>query len=125
MLAVEATNYAELEWLLGTAPGTIVFSDSGPVNGPSAGFGKTATVSTVGSYTVTSACVGVPDAQVILNQGPHAGVKPLELIVECSAASSQVVELQAGYVSANVVRSDPASVPWAGAVAGIWITANK
>jgi hypothetical protein len=124
ILDVEAGNYAELERLLGAAPGTIIFSDSGPINGPAAGFGKTATVMTVGFYTVTAACVGVPDARMVLNQDPRTGVKPLELIVECSAASSQVVELQPGYVSASVVRYDPASVPWSGAVAGIRVTAT-
>ncbi|MET4093306.1 hypothetical protein ABIB51_000210 [Arthrobacter sp. UYCu712] len=119
ILSLEARNYAELEKRLSAAPGSVLLGDSGPADGPGVGFSRATTVTTAGAYTVTAACVGTPDAQIILSQDPGNG--PLSLELDCSGILSQVVELQAGYVGANLIRPDPTG-PWTGAVAGIRIT---
>jgi hypothetical protein len=120
LLDVEARNYADLEKRLAAARGSVVLDDSGPVDGPGVGFGKTARVKTAGAYTVTAACVGLPKAQIVLSL-PVAGAEPLALDVDCSGVVSKVVELQEGYVGAALTRRDPTG-PWTGAVAGVRIT---
>jgi hypothetical protein len=99
----------------------VVLDDSGPADGPGVGFQKTATVRTSGAHTVTAACVGTDSAQILLSQGPGTAAEPLSLGLDCSEVLSQVVELQAGYVGAHLIRNDPTG-PWTGAVAGIRIT---
>jgi hypothetical protein len=43
--------------------------------------------------------------------------------VDCSETQTRVVQLQKGYISAQLTRSDPTGA-WTGAVAGIKITAK-
>lgn len=119
ILDLEAENYAELKKRLAAAPGSVLLDDSGPADGPGVGFSKTATVKIAGSYTVTAACVGIEHAQVFLSQEAGAELSPLD--IDCSGVLSQVIELKAGYVGAQLVRQDP-NGPWTGAVAGIRIT---
>ena len=121
VLAVEASNYAELEKRLAAARRSVLLSASGPADGPGVGFSKTATVATAGAHTVTAACVGAPGVQMILSQDPRTGTGPLSLDLNCSGTLSRVVELHAGYVVADLIRHDPTG-PWTGAVAGIRIT---
>ncbi len=123
ILEVETGNYAELKKRLATAAGPALLDDSGAVDGPGIGFSKTAMVKTAGAYTVTAACVGVPEAQMSLGQDPRTGAKPLEFTLDCSGTLSQVVQLKAGYVFAHLLRYDPAG-QWTGAVAGVRITAG-
>lgn len=123
ILARQGRNFAELERLLGTPTDRVLLNDSGAVGGPSSGFTKAATVKRAGSYTLAAACVGVPDAQMYLQQDSRTAAKPLEIILDCSAVFSQVVELQPGYVSVHLLRHDPTG-PWTGAVAGVRITAE-
>lgn len=121
VLGVEAGNYAELQKRLAEAPGSVLLDDAGPADGPGAGFNKVATVMTGGPYTVTAACVGIPRVQIYLSQDTRTGTGHQVLEVECQGAQSRIVQLQPGYVSAQVTRNDPAGA-WTGAVAGIKIS---
>lgn len=121
ILDVEAGNYVELEKRLAAAPGSVLLEDSGPADGPGAGFSKTARVTIAGAHTVTAACAGTPDVQIVLSQDPRTGVGLPALNLDCSGVLSQVVELQPGSVGVHLVRRDPTG-PWTGAVAGIRIT---
>ena len=122
ILDVQATNYAELEERLAVARGSALLDESGPADGPGVGFSKTATVKTAGAYTVTAACAGIANVQIHLSQ-PEAGAELVSLDLDCSDVLSRVVELQAGYVGAQLLRHDPTG-PWTGSVAGIRITAE-
>ncbi|MGO4807441.1 hypothetical protein AB4089_20240 [Arthrobacter sp. 2MCAF15] len=115
---MEATNYAELHKRLANATGSVLLADAGAADGPGVGFSKAATVMTTGPYTVTATCVGTPGAQIFLAQD---GVEPVSLEVDCSGVLSKVVQLQKGYVGAQLIRPDPTGA-WTGAVAGIKIT---
>lgn len=121
VLGVEASNYAELHKRLAEAPGSVVLSDTGPADGPGVGFTKAATVTAAGPHTVTAACVGIPHAQIFLSQNSLAGTEHAVFEVDCSRTQSQVVQLQKGYVSAQLTRPDPTGA-WTGAVAGIKVT---
>jgi hypothetical protein len=121
VLGVEANNYAELHKRLAEAPGSVVLSDAGPADGPGVGFTKAATVTAAGPHTVTAACVGIPHAQIYLSQNLPAGTEHTVFEVDCSRTQSQVVQLQKGYVSAQLIRPDPTGT-WTGAVAGIKVT---
>lgn len=123
VLARQGGNYIELELLLGPVTDRVLLNDLGAIDGPSSGFAKSAKVIKAGSYTLTAACVGVPEAQMSLHQDSRTAEKPLEFVLDCSEVFSQVVELQPGYVSANLLRHDPTG-PWTGAVAGVRITAE-
>lgn len=121
VLGVEASNYAELHKRLAEPPGSVLLSDAGPADGPGVGFSKSAKVMTAGPHTVTAACVGIPHAQIYLSQNTTAGTEHMVFEVDCSGTQSQVVQLQKGYVSAQLTRQDPTAA-WTGAVAGIKIT---
>ncbi len=123
VLAVEGRNYAELERRLATTPGEALLADSGPADGPSVGFSKSATVKTTGPHTVTTACIGVPHAQIYLSQEIVGGSQYTVLEVDCSKTQTQVVQLAKGHVGAQLTRVHPGG-PWTGAVAGIRITAE-
>lgn len=119
ILSVQSSNYAELEKRLAAGRGSVVLDESGPVDGPGVGFSKAATVKIAGTYTVTAACVGIPEAQILVGRPGSSGY--LSLRLDCSAVLSHTVELQAGPVNAHLIRQDP-NGPWTGAVAGLRIT---
>lgn len=123
ILSTERSNYAKLIKRLAGAPGSVLLDDSGPADGPGVGFQKTAAVKTAGAHTVTASCVGTESAQIILYQEAGPGSE-LSLELDCSQVLSQAVDLQKGYVGAQLTRSDP-SGPWTGAVAGIRITTER
>jgi len=118
VLGVEASNYSELHKRLANATGSVLLADAGPADGPGAGFSKAATVMTTGPFTVTATCVGTSGTQIFLSQGE---AEPVSLEVDCSGVLSKVVQLQKGYVGAQLTRQDPTGA-WTGAVAGIKIT---
>lgn len=120
VLATQTRNFAELDRRLAVASGTLVLADAGPADGPSVGFRKAATVETAGPYAVTAACVGIPSAQIHLTQQVVGGTEAQLIQFDCSDTRTQVVQLSAGYVSAQLTRVSP-SGPWTGAVAGIKI----
>ena len=121
VLGAEARNYAELQRRLAAAAGSVLLDDSGPADGPAAGFTKVGTVLTGGPHTVTAACVGFPHAQIYLSQDTAAGTEHTVFEVDCPGVQTQIVQLQKGYVSAQVTRHDPTGA-WTGAVAGVRIT---
>lgn len=121
VLDEETHNYVELDKRLSSSPGSVLLSDSGPVDGPGVGFTKAATVATAGPHTVTAACVGTAHAQIFLAQDAQGRTEHV-FDIDCSAAQTQVVQLQKGHVSVQLTRQDPTG-PWTGAVAGIRITA--
>jgi hypothetical protein len=121
ILATQTRNFAELDRRLATVTGRLVLADAGPADGPSVGFRKAATVETSGPHTVTAACVGIPMAQIYLTQQVVGGTEAQSVQIDCSATSTQVVQLHEGYVSAQLTRVRPEG-PWTGAVAGIKIT---
>jgi hypothetical protein len=118
VLGVEESNYSELHKRLANATGSVLLAEAGPADGPGVGFSKAATVMTTGPYIVTAACVGTPGTQIFLSQDV---AEPVSLEVDCSRVLSKVVQLQKGYVGAQLTRSDPTGA-WTGAVAGIKIT---
>ncbi|MGO4856886.1 hypothetical protein AB4074_06195 [Arthrobacter sp. 2MCAF14] len=121
ILDAERRNYAELGKRLGAAEGSVLLEDSGPADGPGVGFSKTVKVATAGRYTVTAACVGIPNAQMFITPLGSKQLRSLDL--DCSGVSSEIVELPEGYVVASLMRHDP-NGPWTGAVAGVRITAE-
>lgn len=124
VLAVEARNYADLERLLSGASGPELLSDSGPADGPGVGFRKAATVQAAGLYTVTAACVGITRAQISLSQETVGASEHQVIDVDCAATRTQTVQLQQGYVGAQLTRRSDPTAAWTGAVAGIRITAG-
>jgi hypothetical protein len=124
VLAVEARNYAELDQRLAKAAGSVLLADAGPADGPGVGFRKAATVVTAGPHIVTAACVGIPRAQINISQDTAGGIEDKVVEVDCLGTTTQVLQLQKGYVGAQLVaRGDPTGA-WTGAVAGIKITAG-
>lgn len=121
VLDAEKRNYAELEKRLASAKDSALLTDSGPADGPGVGFSKTGKVTTAGRYTVTAACVGIPNAQIFVSSSPSQEMFRLD--IDCSGVSTKVVELPEGYVTAALMRRDP-NGPWTGAVAGVRITAE-
>lgn len=123
VLEREAKNYARLDRLLGDLPELVLLSDVGPLDGPLRGFGKTEKVPDAGRYTVTAACVGASGAKVAVGQEhPGAPFRPVELALDCTGATSQVIALQEGYVFAHLSLPAPGDTPWTGAVGGVRVT---
>ncbi|TLM81242.1 hypothetical protein FDW83_17055 [Pseudarthrobacter sp. NamE2] len=123
ILAREAENYAELDRLLNTVPGPALLTEVGPLDGPLRGFGTMEKVQAAGDYTVTAACVGASGATVSVGQEfPGAPFQPVELALDCSGTTSQVISLQQGYVFAHLRLPGPGDTPWTGAVGGVRVT---
>jgi hypothetical protein len=123
VLEQEAKNYAQLDRLLGALPEQVLLSDVGPLDGPVRGFGKFEKVPASGQYTVTAACVGASVAKVFVGQEhPGAPFRPVELALDCTGATSQVITLQQGYVFAHLSLPAPGDTPWTGAVGGVRVS---
>lgn len=118
---VEARNYGELHQRLAQAAGSVLLTDAGPADGPSAGFNKVATVISDGPHTVTAACVGTRQTRIHLSRNTTEGTEHVVFEVDCTGTRTQIVHLRKGYVSAQLTRQDPTGA-WTGAVAGIVIT---
>lgn len=123
VLAREVKNYAELDRLLNAVRGPALLFEEGPVDGPLRGFGTTAKVPAAGLYTVTAACAGASGATVAVGQEhPGAPFRPMELALNCTRATSQVIVLEQGYVFAHLLLPGPGDTPWTGAVGGVRVT---
>ncbi|WP_411375551.1 hypothetical protein ACLH0K_03955 [Arthrobacter sp. MPF02] len=123
ILAREAENYAELDRLLKAVPGPALLTEVGPLDGPLRGFGTMDKIESAGDYTVTAACVGASGATVSVGQEfPGAPFQPVELTLNCTGSTSQVISLQQGYVFAHLRLPGPGETPWTGAVGGVRLT---
>ena len=123
VLEREVRNYQELDGLLKSVPGPVLLFQEGPLDGPARGFGTVERVPAAGRYTVTAACVGGPSARIFIRQeNPKVTLWPVELTVDCPGATSQVITLQEGYVSAHLSLPGPADRPWTGGVGGVRVT---
>lgn len=123
VLEREVHNYRELDRLLKAVPGPVLLFEEGPLDGPVRGFGTTAEVPAAGQFTVTAACAGASGATVAVGQEhPGARFQPVELTLDCHGATTQVLELQQGYVFAHLVLPAPGDTPWTGAVGGVRVT---
>lgn len=124
ILEQEAKNYAELYRVLRASPGPSVLFEVGPLDGPVRGFGATAGVPASGMYIVTAACVGASGAKVSVGQEhPGAPFRPVELALDCTGTTSEVMALQQGFVFAHLLLPGPGDTPWTGAVGGVRVTA--
>ncbi|WP_265979750.1 hypothetical protein [Arthrobacter sp. MI7-26] len=126
--ALEANNLVMAKRLLGQASGAVILEDSGTVGGAVSGVNKSTRVETAGSYTVTAACVGAPEVQMVVGQDPRTGLAPQDQTFDCSAPYTGVVQLQPGPVTVQVhlarANSGPSASAGAGEVAAVRITAN-
>jgi hypothetical protein len=68
---------------------------------------------------VTSACVGVTDAALLIAQPDRRGGTNHELALKCGTASSMTVNLEVGQVFAHLVPMT--TEPGTAAVAGFWM----
>lgn len=126
VLEREVMNYRELNRLLEAVPGPVLLFEEGPLDGPVRGFGTTAVVPAAGQYTVTAACAGASGATVSAGQEhPGAPFRPMELALDCTGVTTQVMELQQGYVFAHLVLPGPGDTPWTGAVGGVRVTGQS
>ena len=121
--AAGTRNLALLDAVLG-APDGMLFGGMGGIGDTSSGgFMASGTVSRAGQYNVTAACVGAADAQLSVSQNARAGGTLLELSIGCGGAVEALVDLEAGQVSAHLVRyGGSVPGPWTGAVAGIRVS---
>lgn len=126
--ALEANNLVTAKHLLGQASGAVILEDSGTVGGAVSGVNKSARVETAGSYTVMAACVGAPEAQMVIGQDPRTGLAPQDQTFDCSAPYTGVIQLQPGPVNVQVhvarANSGASASAGAGEVAAVRITAN-
>lgn len=119
----EVKNYRELNRLLKAVPGPVLLFEEGPLDGPVRGFGTVAEVPAAGRYTVTAACAGAPGSTVAVGQEhPGAPFQPVELTLDCTAATTLIIELDQGYLFAHLVLPTPGDTPWTGAVGGVRVT---
>lgn len=123
VLEREVKNYGELDRLLKAVPGPAILFEEGPLDGPVRGFGAMEKVPAAGQYTVTAACVGASGAKVSVGQEhPGAPFQPLELALDCAGSTSEVIELEQGYIFAHLVLPGRGDTPWTGEVGGVRVT---
>ena len=121
--AAGTRNLALLEAVLGEPDGMLIGGMGGIGDTGSGGFMASGKVSRAGQYKVTAACVGAADAQLSVSQNARAGGTLLELSIGCGGAVEALVDLEAGEVSAHLVRyGGDVPGPWTGAVAGIRVS---
>ena len=113
----EQRNLGELEAVLGTRPGGIVLGGTGGIGGSGIRLSKVAVPK--GTYTLTAACIGAPNALLMVSQDGLRGGGRAEMSLDCGAVETTRVELRAGPVQVQGFR--PGTGPGAGEVAGFWI----
>ena len=113
----ESRNLAVLGVLLGPRPGGTVLDGAGGLGG--SGFRKSVRALGKGSYTVTAACIGIPNAVLHISQSNLRGGTTHELALDCGTTATITLELDDGPVLAQGLRMTPE--PGAGSVVGFWI----
>lgn len=113
----QASNQMQLDRILGPKPSDLVLGGTGGLGGD--GHRTSLPGIPKGHYKVTSACVGVSDAALLLAQPDHRGGSSHELALKCGTASSMTVNPEVGQVFAHLVPMT--TEPGTAAVAGFWI----
>ena len=113
----EQRNLGELQAVLGTRPDGLVLGGTGGIGG--SGFRHSAAAVPQGTYTLTAACTGAPNAFLTVSQDGLRGGGRAELNLDCGAAATTRVDLGAGPVQIQGFR--PGTDPAAGEVAGFWL----
>lgn len=113
----ERRNLGELEAVLGTRPVGLVLGGTGGIGG--SGFRNSAEAVPKGTYTLTAACIGAPNALFMVSQDGLRGGGRVEMSLDCGAVETTRVELKAGPV--QIQGFHPGADPAAGEVAGFWI----
>ncbi|WP_395403891.1 hypothetical protein ACHMXB_06755 [Arthrobacter sp. UC242_113] len=113
----QASNEVQLDRILGPRPFDLVLGGSGGIGGD----GHRTSLPGIphGRYKVTSACVGITDASLLLAQPDRrGGSATYELALKCGTTSTMTVNLEAGQVFAHLV---PMTTEPGAAVAGFWM----
>jgi hypothetical protein len=113
----QASNQTQLDPLLGPRPSSLVLGGSGGLGGD--GHRTSLPGIPKGRYKVTSACVGVTDAALLIAQPDRRGGTSHELALKCGTASSMTVDFEVGKVFAHLVPMT--TEPGTAAVAGFWM----
>ncbi|MET3934381.1 hypothetical protein [Arthrobacter sp. OAP107] len=113
----QASNQTQLDRLLGPRPSDLVLGGSGGLVGD--GHRTSLPGIPKGRYKVTSACVGVSDAALLITQPDRRGGSSHEPALKCGTASSMTVNLEVGQVFAHLVPMT--TEPGTAAVAGFWM----
>jgi hypothetical protein len=113
----QASNQTQLDRILGPKPSDLVLGGTGGLGGD--GHRTSLPGIPKGRYKVTSACVGVSDAALLLAQPDNRGGSSHELALKCGAARSMTVNLEVGQVFAHLVPMT--TEPGTAAVAGFWM----
>jgi hypothetical protein len=113
----EKRNLDDLGAVLGARPGGIVLGGTGGIGG--SGFRLSAEAVPKGTYTLTAACIGAPNALLTVSQDGLRGGGRAEMNLDCGATETTRVELRAGPVQVQGLR--PGTDAGAGEVAGFWI----
>jgi hypothetical protein len=113
----EASNQVKLDRILGPRPSDLVLGGSGGLG--SDGHRTSLPGVPQGRYKVTSACVGITDAALLITQPDRRGGSTRELALKCGTASTMTVNLAAGQVLTHLVPMT--TEPDSAAVAGFWM----
>jgi hypothetical protein len=111
-----AGNQVQLDRILGPRPADLVLGGSGGLG--SDGHRTSLPGIPHGRYKVTSACVGITDAALLVAQPDRRGGSTQELALKCGTASTMTVNLEAGQVLTHLV---PMTTEPGAAVAGFWM----
>jgi hypothetical protein len=118
--ARQARNQAEVERILGDPPGALLMGGGGGIGG--SGFRASGTALGKGTYAVTVACVGTPNALLAISQNGLRDGGHLELSVECGRVVEAAVDLETGSATVQIIRNT--MDPGLGAVAGFRIASR-
>ncbi len=118
LVATEARNMTELERILGTGPEVVLMRGAGGIGG--SGFRNSVRSAEKGSYAVSVACVGAPNALLFISQDARPAGGSLELSIDCGTLAETALELEKGRVWVQLVRNS--ADPGTGAVAGFRIS---
>ena len=113
----QASNQTQLDRILGPRPSDLVLGGSGGLSGD----GHRTSLSGLpkGSYMVTSSCVGVTEASLLIAQPDRRGGTNYELALKCGRTGGMIVNLETGPVFAHLVPSTTEGRR--AAVAGFWM----
>ena len=113
----QASNQAQLDRILGPTPPDLVLGGSGGLGGD--GHRTSLPGLPKGSYRVTSSCVGVAEAALLIAQPDRRGGTNYELELKCGTAGGMIVNLETSRVFAHLVPTT--TEERRAAVAGFWM----